>query len=125
MRAVGAAALEQSTTGEPEDMMNEERTPMEILGRISPVGARTCMEQRAAIVDNPELAALSTKTKLLVGIGVAAALQSSRCTLMWARQARDAGVTDGEIVEAILTARLMKAATVNDAAADALAWLGG
>jgi AhpD family alkylhydroperoxidase len=120
---------------------------MEILSRISPAGARTYMEYRAAIMENPELAALSVKTKLLVGIGVctsawrsrvssssvktkllvgigvAAALQSSRCTVMWTRQARAAGATDGEIVEAILTARLMKSATVNDAAAEALAWL--
>lgn len=100
-----------------------EPNPMEILSRISPAGARTYMEHRAAIMDNPALAALSLKTKLLVGIGVAAALQSSRCTVMWTRQARAAGVGDGEIVEAILTARLMKAATVNDAAAEALAWL--
>jgi AhpD family alkylhydroperoxidase len=97
--------------------------PMEILGRISPEGARTYMAQRAAIMDNPELASLSMTTKLLVGIGVAAALQSERCTLMWTKQARAAGVSDAEIVEAILTARLMKAATVNDTAVDALAWL--
>jgi AhpD family alkylhydroperoxidase len=97
--------------------------PMEILARISPEGARTYMAQRAGIMDNPELSALPVTTKLLVGIGVAAALQSERCTLMWTKQARAAGVPDDEIVEAILTARLMKAATVNDAAADALAWL--
>lgn len=81
------------------------------------------MEHRAAIMENPTLSALPTATKLLVGIGVAASLQSERCTLMWTKQARAAGVPDAEIVEAILTARLMKAATVNDAAADALAWL--
>jgi len=102
-----------------------EPNPMEILSRISPAGARTYMEHRAAIMENPELAALSLKTKLLVGIGVAASLQSRRCTVMWTRQARAAGATDGEIVEAILTARLMKSATVNDAAAEALAWLAG
>jgi AhpD family alkylhydroperoxidase len=109
--------------------MNEEGrkeadpNPMEILKAISPEGARTYMDHRAAIMENPELSALATKTKLLVGIGVASALQSERCTLMWTKQARSAGVADAEIVEAILTARLMKAATVNDAAAEALAWL--
>ena len=46
--------------------------PMEILGRISPAGARSYMEHRAAIMENPELAALPLQTKLLVGIGVAA-----------------------------------------------------
>jgi hypothetical protein len=32
-------------------------------------------------------------------------------------------VTESEIAEAILVSRLMKMATVNDTAADALAWL--
>jgi AhpD family alkylhydroperoxidase len=105
-------------------MIDTGPNPMEILRRISPEGARTYMDQRAAIMDNPGLSALPLATKLLVGIGVAAALQSSRCTLMWTRQARAAGISDDQIVEAILTARLMKAATVNDTAADALAWLG-
>ena len=99
------------------------RTPMDILGAVSPEGARTYMEHRAAVMDNPALGALATKDKLLIGIGVAAALQSSTCTLMWTRQAKAAGATDAEISEAILVARLMKAATVNDTAADALAWL--
>jgi AhpD family alkylhydroperoxidase len=97
--------------------------PMEILRGISPAGARSYMEHRSAIMENPELSALPASTKLLVGIGVASALQSERCTLMWTKQARAAGVSDAEIVEAILTARLMKAATVNDAAATALEWL--
>jgi alkylhydroperoxidase/carboxymuconolactone decarboxylase family protein YurZ len=43
---------------------------------------------------------------------------------MWTKQAKQAGATDAEIAEAILVARLMKMATVNDTAADALAWLG-
>ncbi len=110
--------------------MNNQKTkelqgasPMEIMKAISPEGARIYMEHRAAVMENPALAALPVRTKLLVGIGVAAALQSERCTLMWTKQARDAGISDAEIVEALLTARLMKMATVNDAAADALAWL--
>ncbi|HEX9727911.1 MAG TPA: hypothetical protein VGA37_05360 [Gemmatimonadales bacterium] len=70
-----------------------EPNPLEILSRISPAGARTYMEHRVAIMDNPELAALSLKTKLLVGIGVAATRQSGCCTLMWAEQARAAGVS--------------------------------
>jgi AhpD family alkylhydroperoxidase len=98
-------------------------TPMDRLRAISPEGARTYMEERKAIMDNPQLQAVPAKYKLLVGIGVAAALQSSTCTLMWTRLARQAGVTEAEIAEAILVSRLMKSATVNDTAADALAWL--
>lgn len=49
--------------------------------------------------------------------------QSIVCTCMWVRLAHDAGVTDAELAEAIAVAGPMKAATVNDAAADAIAWL--
>lgn len=99
------------------------RTPMDILASISPEGARTFMEHRKATLDNPALQALPLKTKLLVGIGVAAALQSSTCTQMWTKLAHQAGASREEIVEAVLVARLMKMATTNDAAAEALAWL--
>jgi AhpD family alkylhydroperoxidase len=98
-------------------------TPMDILRAISPEGAKTYMDHRAATMDNPALQTVPLKYKLLIGIGVAASLQSSTCTLMWTKQARQAGVSDAEIAEAILVARLMKMATVNDTAADALAWL--
>ena len=99
------------------------QTPMDILRARSPEGAKTYMDHRAATMDNPALQAVPAKYKLLIGIGVAASLQSSTCTLMWTKQARQAGVSDAEIAEAILVARLMKMATVNDTAADALAWL--
>ena len=98
-------------------------TPMDVLRGISPEGARTFLDHRAATMENPQLQAVPLKVKLLIGIGVAAALQSSTCTLMWTKQARGAGVSDAEIAEAILVSRLMKMATVNDTAAEALAWL--
>jgi len=98
-------------------------TPMDILRAVSPEGARTCMDHRAATMDNPALRSGSLKYKLLMGIGVAASLQSSTSTLMWTTRARQAGVSDAEIAEAILVSRLMKMAAVNHTAADALAWL--
>jgi len=97
---------------------------MDILRATSPEGAKIYMDHRAAVMENPALQAVPTKQKLLIGIGVAAALQSSTCTLMWTKLAKQAGVSDAEIAEAILVSRLMKMATVNDTAADALAWLG-
>ena len=106
--------------------MNDDKqtpTPMDLLSRISPIAAKTYMDHRNAIMENPEIAALPKKVKLLVGIGVAAALQSSTCTLMWVMHARKAGATDVEIAEAIMVSRLMKAATVNDTATDAMRWL--
>lgn len=98
--------------------------PMDILRAISPEGAKIYMDHKAAVMENPQLQAVPQKYKLLVGIGVAAALQSSTCTLMWTKLAKQAGATDAEIAEAIMVSRLMKMATVNDTAADALAWLG-
>lgn len=100
-------------------------TPMEIMTHVSPVAARTYMDHRHAVMDSPDLQALPLKAKLLVGIGVAAALQSTTCTLMWTKLARKAGASAEEIAEAIVVSRLMKAATVNDTAADALEWLAG
>jgi AhpD family alkylhydroperoxidase len=96
---------------------------MDVLRAAAPEGARTYLQHKAAIMENPELQEVPTKYKLLVGIGVAAALQSSTCTLMWTKLAKEAGATQAEIAEAVLVARLMKMATVNDTAADALAWL--
>ena len=98
-------------------------SPMEIMRNTVPEGAKIYLEHKAAVMENPELQAVPTKYKLLVGIGVAAALQSSTCTVMWSKLAKQAGATQAEIAEAILVSRLMKMATVNDTAADALAWL--
>lgn len=105
------------------DDVNPKPSPMEIMRNTVPEGAKAYLEHKAAIMENPELQAVPTKYKLLVGIGVAAALQSSTCTVMWSRLAKQAGATQAEIAEAILVSRLMKMATVNDTAADALAWL--
>jgi len=104
-------------------MSEHGRTPMDSLRDVSPAAAATYLAHRDAIMANPELGALPRPTKLLIGIGVASALQSSECTLMWTKQARTAGVSEAEIVEAIVVARLMKAATVNDTAQAAMEWL--
>jgi AhpD family alkylhydroperoxidase len=103
--------------------MADQKTPMDVMRAISPVAARTYMEQRVAVMDNADAKAIDSKTKLLIGIGVASALQSEVCTMMWVKQARQAGASNAEIAEAIMVARLMKAATVNDTAAKALDWL--
>jgi len=104
-------------------MTQATKTPMELMTALSPEAASIYMAQRVAVMDSPEFAALPTRTKLLIGIGVAASLQSSTCTLMWTRLARQAGAGDAEIAATLAVSRLMKSATVNDTAAEALAWL--
>jgi len=106
-----------------EASKNSSPSPIEILEDVSPLAAKTYLDHRAQIMDNPDLQALTKKQKLLVGIGVASALQSSTCTTMWVKHAVKAGASNEEIAEALMVARLMKAATVNDTAADALQWL--
>ena len=98
-------------------------TPIDTLRSVSPEGATSFMEHRATIMDNPQLQAMPAKDKLLVGIAVAAALQSTPCTMRWTMQAKGAGASDAEIAEAVLVARLVKMATVNATAQEALAWL--
>lgn len=58
------------------------QTPIEILGKFSSVAKTTFLNHRAEVMENPEVQALPPKVKLLIGIGVVAALQSSMCTLM-------------------------------------------
>ena len=96
---------------------------MKVLTAVSPEGAQSYLDHKAAVMENPELQALPAKYKLLVGIGVAAALRSNSCALMWTKMAKQAGATQAEIAEAILVSRLMTMATVNSAAEDALTWL--
>ena len=74
--------------------METKKTPMELLKEFAP--------------------------ELLAGIAVAAALGSDTCVKMWVKQARDAGITTPEIVEAIMVARYMKQAVVNDTVANTL-----
>ncbi len=66
-------------------------TPVEIMPAATPEGVRAHLEHTASMMENPELQALPPKYKLLVGIGVAAALQSSGCTLRRSKLAKQAG----------------------------------
>jgi alkylhydroperoxidase/carboxymuconolactone decarboxylase family protein YurZ len=66
-------------------------TPIDVLRSVSPEGASSFMEHRATIMDNPALQAIPAKDKLLIGLAVAAALQSTSCTLRWTMQAKEPG----------------------------------
>ena len=95
-------------------------TPMELLKQVAPEFAKHQMDERALLFDNPQYQSMPKKYKLLAGIAVAAALGSDTCTQMWTKMARENGILTQEIVEAILVARYMKQATVNDTVSGSL-----
>jgi AhpD family alkylhydroperoxidase len=95
-------------------------TPMELLKQVAPEFASNQMDERALLFDNPKYQSVPKKYKLLAGIAVAAALGSDTCTQMWAKMASEGGVSTQEIVEAMMVARYMKQATVNDTVSGSL-----
>jgi AhpD family alkylhydroperoxidase len=93
---------------------------MDLLKQVAPEFAKHQMDERALLFVHPQYQSVSEKYKLLAGIAVTAALGSDTCTQMWTKMARDSGVSTQEIVEAIMVARYMKQATVNDPASGSL-----
>lgn len=96
------------------------KTPMELLKHFAPEFAQNQMEEKALIFENDKYQKVPNTYKMLIGIGVAAALGSDTCTQMWTKIAKQNGVTNEEIVEAMNVARYMKQATVNDTIANSL-----
>jgi len=96
------------------------KTPMELLKEIAPEFAQNQMDERALLFEHPNYQAVPAKYKLLIGIASAAIIGSDTCTQMWVRMAKDKGVTKEEITEAMMVARYMKQATVNDTVANSL-----
>ena len=101
-------------------MNKPEKTPMELLKQFAPEFAQNQMHEKSLIFENEKYQKVPNKYKMLVGIGVAASLGSNTCTQMWTKMAKQSGVTNEEIVEAMNVARYMKQATVNDTIANSL-----
>lgn len=102
-----------------------DKTPMELLKHFAPEFAQNQMEEKTLIFENDKYQKVPNKYKILVGIGVAAALGSDTYTQVWIKMAKQNGVTNEEIVEAVQVARYMKHATVNDTIANSLKLLEG
>lgn len=96
------------------------KTPMELLKQFAPEFAQNQMDEKALIFENEKFQKVPNKYKILVGIGVASALGSDTCSQMWTKMAKQNGVTNEEILEAMNVARYMKQATVNDTIANSL-----
>lgn len=103
----------------------QDKSPMELLKHFAPEFANNQMDEKSLIFENEKYQKVPNKYKMLVGIGVAAALGSDTCTLMWTKMAKQNGVANEEIVEAMQVARYMKQATVNDTIANSLKSLDG
>jgi AhpD family alkylhydroperoxidase len=99
------------------------KTPMELLKDFAPEFAQNQMDERTLIFENPKYQAVPAKYKLLIGIAAAAISGSDTCTQMWVKMAKERGVTNEEITEAMMVARFMKQATVNDTVSNALRFL--
>lgn len=96
------------------------KTPMQLLKEFAPEFAKNQMDEKALLFENPNYQAVPAKYKLLIGIASAAISGSDTCTQMWVNMAKEMGVTNAEITEAIMVARYMKQATVNDTVSSAL-----
>ena len=99
------------------------KSPMELVKDFAPEFAQNQMDEKALLFEHARYQAVPAKYKLLIGIASAAIVGSDTCTQMWVKMAKDQGVTNEEIIEAIMVARYMKQATVNDAASNALRFL--
>ena len=100
--------------------MENRKNPMDLLKEFAPEFAQQQMDGKALLFENEKYQAVPQKYKLLAGIAAAAVLNSDTCTRMWVKQAKAAGVTNQEITEAIMVARYMKQAVVNDTVANTL-----
>jgi len=96
---------------------------MQLLSELAPEFAKNQMEEKTLLFEHPNFQAVPAKYKLLIGIAAAAIANSDTCTQMWVRMAMDQGVTKEEITEAVMVARYMKQATVNDAVSNAFRML--
>jgi alkylhydroperoxidase/carboxymuconolactone decarboxylase family protein YurZ len=99
------------------------KTPMELLKEFAPEFAKNQMDEKALIFENTNYQKVPNKYKILIGIAVAAALGSDTCTQMWTKMAIQNGLANEEITEAIMVARYMKQATVNDTVSNSFSLL--
>lgn len=97
-----------------------EKTPMELLKEIAPEFAQSQMNDKKTLFDDEKYQQIPKKYKFLIGLATAAALGSDMCTRMWTKQAIASGANKSEVTEAMMVARFLKQATVNDTIASSI-----
>ena len=99
------------------------KSPMDLVKDFAPEFAQNQMDEKALLFEHASYQAVPAKYKLLIGIASAAIMGSDTCTQMWVKMAKEKGITNEEITEAIMVARYMKQATVNDTVSNAFRFL--
>ncbi len=92
------------------------KTQMNLLKEL----AKNQMDEKALFFESPNYQTVPAKYKMLIGIASAGIIGSDTCTQMWTKTAKEKDVSNEEIIEAIIVARYMKQATVNDTVCNSL-----
>ena len=100
--------------------LGEEPRPMVLLSKLVPEMIPKQAEDRKFVMDLPSI---PPKYKHLILIAVAAAASSHLCTETFVKLAYRAGVSKGEIAEAIITARFALGSTVFASAVEGMEYL--
>jgi AhpD family alkylhydroperoxidase len=94
--------------------------PLELLGQLDEGRAMQFVSERQAALGGP---AIPQKYKALIALSVGVALDSQTCILNNAKQAKKAGATTEEIIEAFSVARFAKSAASMASSMPAFEWL--
>lgn len=90
---------------------------MKLLSQLRPEGVFEHARNKAFAMGD---GAIPQKYKLLMAIGISAAIGSSGCTSTYSRVAANKGIASDEIMESILLARFVSATAVVNAAGEAM-----
>jgi len=94
--------------------------PLELLGQLDEGQVMQFVGQRQAAMSGTFI---PPKYKALIALSVGIALDSSTCILNNAKQAKKAGATTDEIMEAFAIARFARSAPAMASAMQAMEWL--
>ncbi len=99
--------IDQKILSNIKAMKGEVPPPLKIMS-MRPGTLTTFMSHRNQILENGPL---TERERALIGVGIAVAMQSSKCVFTQSNNARQAGATEDEIVQGILIASLMMGAS--------------
>lgn len=94
--------------------------PLELLGQLDEGQAMRFVSDRQAAMSGT---AIPAKYKALIALAVGIALDSPACVLNNTKQAKKAGATTEEIVEAFIVAKFAKSASAMASSMPAFEWL--